>query len=234
MSELKQPPRHSHHGHRNRLKEEALSNDLEGMSSYQVLELLLFYVLPQKDTNELAHALIDKFGSLSAVFNADYNSLLEVKGIGAHTASLLALMPGFFRRYMQDFTGEKRTLLDLPQTVAYVKSIFIGKNYEEFYMICLSSQWRIIKAVLLNKGSISEVLIYPRIAVETALLHKARYVVLAHNHPGGRLQPSGDDLKLTQKIKALLAEMSIDVVDHIIVSGDEYYSFAEKGLLAAK
>lgn len=220
-----------HSGHRQRLKDTALATNLAGMSSYQVLELLLYYAMPYRDTNDLAHALIEHFGSLPAVLNADYQSLLEVKGIGPHAATLLTLMPALFRRYQQDLAAKNATLLNREQTIAYIRNLFIGKSYEEFYMICLNSQYRVLQPVMLNRGSLSEVTVYPRIAVEVALRHKAKYVILAHNHPGGSMQPSANDVKLTDKISGLLAELSIRVLDHLVISGESYFSFSEKGLL---
>ncbi|NLF80391.1 MAG: DNA repair protein RadC [Clostridia bacterium] len=221
----------THSGHRQRLKDAALATNLVGMSSYQVLELLLYYAMPYRDTNELAHALIDHFGSLAAVMDANYQSLLEVKGIGPHAATLLTLLPALFRRYQQDLAAEKAVLLNREQTIAYIRNLFIGKSYEEFYMICLSGQYRVLQPVMLNQGSLSEVTVYPRIAVEVALRHKAKYVILAHNHPGGSIQPSADDVRLTEKITGVLAELSIRVLDHLVISGEFYFSFSEKGLL---
>jgi DNA repair protein RadC len=220
-----------HSGHRQRLKETALETNLAGLSSYQVLELLLFYAMPYRDTNELAHELIEHFGSLAGVLNADYQRRLEVKGVGPHAATLLTLMPALYRRYQQDLGEEKTSLLNREQSLKYIRCLFIGKSYEEFYMVCLNSQYRVLQPVMLNRGSLSEVTVYPRVAVEVALRHKAKYVILAHNHPGGSIQPSADDVKLTEKITAVLAELSIRVLDHLVISGDSYFSFSEKGLL---
>lgn len=220
-----------HSGHRQRLKNCALTTGLDGMSDFQVMELLLFYAMPYRDTNELAHALLEHFGSFSAVLEADYQNLLEVKGIGPNTATLLTLMPDFFRRYQQDKAGNDVFLLDLPQYVNYTKSFFIGKKYEEFYMICLNRQRRLIRPVLLNTGSLSNVHIYPRVVVDKALLHNAKYVILAHNHPGGKLEPSAYDIQTTKEIIAVLDKLSIKVLDHLIISGDKYFSFIEKGLI---
>jgi len=221
----------THSGHRQRLKEAALASGFQGMSSYQVLELLLFYAMPYRDTNELAHTLIDHFGSLMGVLDADYQSLLAVKGVGPHAAALLTLMPEFFRRYSEDAAGEKSPLANREQTQRFVRDLFIGKTYEEFYLICLNSRYRLIKAEMINRGSLCEVAVYPRIAVEKALLHKAKYVILAHNHPGGAVQPSADDLELTRKISALLGALSIEVLDHLLVCGGDCFSFREKGLI---
>lgn len=117
-----------------------MTSDLNWLSSYQVLEWLLFYAIPYRDTNEIAHKLIDHFGSLDAVLHADYHSLLEVDGVGANTASLLALMPALFRIYKQETQADKCYILNQEQAFSYISNFFIGKEYEEFYMICLNNQ----------------------------------------------------------------------------------------------
>ena len=230
----KRDPKDVHGGHRQRLKDLALTTDLQGLSSFQVLEWLLFYTIPYRDTNGLAHQLIDHFGSLDAVFHADYHSLLQVDGVGPNTASLLTMMPALFRRYRQESLADKCYILSQEQACDYITNFFIGKEYEEFYMICLNSQYRVIQAALLAQGSLSEVAVYPRIAVELALRHKAKYVILAHNHPGGSIRPSADDIRLTEKITELLSGISISVLDHFIFSQDKYFSFCEKGIMTKK
>ncbi|MDD2212028.1 MAG: JAB domain-containing protein, partial [Clostridia bacterium] len=108
---------------------------------------------------------------------------------------------------------------------------FVGRIYEAFYLICLDAQNRINNAVLVHEGTINEASVYPRVIVETALRHQANSVILAHNHPGGTLRPSHADLEVTKKISSVLAAISIYVSDHIIVAGEQYFSFAENGLL---
>ena len=221
-----------HSGHRQRLKKTALEAGLDSLSDIQCLELLLYYAIPQRNTNELAHLLLDHFGSFAAVLNADYQSLLEVNGIGPNAASLLALMPSFFKKYQQDELLEKRYIVNRSDIIKYAQSLFIGKKHEEFYLICLNSQRRLIKAELLNKGTLTDVHIYPRMAIKKALLHEAKFVILAHNHPGGKQGPSSKDVELTKGIVSLFAAADIIVVDHIIVSDNRYFSFVESGLIS--
>jgi len=221
-----------HSGHRQRMKDMALAEGLDGFSPHQVLELLLFYTMPYKDTNELAHKLVDHFGSFSGVLNADYEDLMSVEGVGPHTACMLALLPEIFRRYQLDAMGDKIHLPD-PQSMGdYVRRLFIGCRYEVFYLIGLDNGNHVIHSTVISKGSLTEVSVYPRLVVEAALRCRARKVVLAHNHPSGNLRPSAADVQLTQRLKALLDEIGITVLDHVIASGDTYYSFAEKGLLS--
>ncbi len=230
MSKIKGDKPHT--GHRQRMKELCLAEGLDSFPPHQVLELLLFYAVPYRDTNELAHRLLARFGSFAGVLNADYQDLLEVPGVGANTASLLTLMPEFFRRYQTDPGQGPIRLSDRERLLDYIKGLFIGYGHECFYLICLDTQNRVNQAALINEGTLDQVTIYPRIVVEAALRHKAKSVVLAHNHPGGAMRPTASDVQLTQHIAAVLTEIGITVLDHLIINGANYFSFHEKGLLA--
>lgn len=220
-----------HEGHRERLKNRFLTEGLDGFEQHQILELLLFYVIPRKDTNPIAHQLIEKYGSLAAVLEADPKDLASISGIGNNTAVLLSLIPSLARIYFKDKWGDKPLLNSSSKAGEYVVSLFAGRNYEVFYVICLDAQNRVNYAALVHEGTINEAPVYPRLIVETALRHQANSVILAHNHPGGTLQPSSADIEVTKRIIAALDAISISVVDHIIVAGDRYLSLAEKGLI---
>lgn len=220
-----------HSGHRQRLRRTALEVGVDKLSDIQALELMLFYAIPRRDTNELAHRLIDHFGSYAAVLDADYHKLLKVEGIGANAASLIASMSGFFRKYEQSHSGEKRYLLDKEHREKYVRSLFIGKTIEEFYMICLNSQCQLLYTKKLAQGSLDEVLVYTRIALEEALLRETKYVILAHNHPGGKLTPSSHDVRMTDEIIDALHKVAITVIDHLIVAGGQCFSFVEHAMM---
>ncbi len=220
-----------HSGHRQRVKQRFLKEGLDHFDDHQVLELLLFYGLPYQDTNGLAHQLIDFFGSLAGVFEADYHDLMKIKGVGSNTALMLTMVPEVSRRYLIDKSSEKTTVYSLEALGEYAVNLFIGRHYEAFYLVCLDSQNHILCPALIAEGTINEVSIYPRIVVETALRHKAKSVVLTHNHPGGSLRPTAVDMQLTQRIAVVLAEINIEVIDHIIVCNEEFLSFAAKGLM---
>lgn len=220
-----------HEGHRERLRKRFLLEGLETFEDYQVLELLLFYAIPRKDTNELAHTLINKYGSLSAVFEADPVDLAATNGISNNSAILLSLIPSLSRYYLKDKWSKKEIIDSSTKAGKYLLDLFAGRNYEMFYLICLDVQNKIIQASLVHEGTINEVQIYPRIIVETALRHKANSVILAHNHPSGSKEISKSDEEATKKIKIALNSISIQVMDHIIIAGNRYVSFAEEGLL---
>lgn len=220
-----------HEGHRERLKNRFLKEGLDHFEPHQVLELILFFSIPRKDTNETAHALLDKFGSLSGIMEADVGDIASVPGVGNNSAVLLSLIPQISRIYFKDKWGNKPVLNSSSKAGEYALSLFTGRLMEVFFVICLDTQNRVNFPALVHEGTINEAPVYPRIIVEAALRHQAASVILAHNHPGGSLKPSNADMAVTKKIISALDAIDIHVVDHIIVAGDQYTSFAEKGIL---
>lgn len=220
-----------HEGHRSRLKNRFLEEGLDGFDNHQILELLLFYAIPRKDTNEIAHTLLQKYGSLSGVLEADPKDLATTPGMGESSTVLLSLIPSLARIYLKDRWGERPTLSSTAKAGEYVLALFAGRTYEVFYVICLDAQHNVIYPALVHEGTIDQAPVYPRIIVETALRHKAHSVILAHNHPGGSPSPSPQDIEVTKRIRAALEPISISVLDHIIAAGAQYTSCVEKGLL---
>jgi DNA repair protein RadC len=221
-----------HAGHRQRLKQRYLEEGLAYFSEHQVLELLLYYGLPQGDTNVLAHDLIERYGSLPAVLEAGYEDLRQVKGLGAHTALLLTLLPDLWRYYQLARSKPRAVIHDRRELAEYVTHLFIGEGHELFYLICLDARNNVTRAYKINEGALDSVGLEPRAVAEAALRYKAKSVVLAHNHPGGSLKPSAGDINITGQLIAALGALDIVVLDHIIVAGGKYFSFAEKGLLS--
>ena len=141
------------------------------------------------------------------------------------------MIPQMSRKYLNKKWGEKLLINSSTKSGEYAVSLFVGRTYEAFYVLCLDAQNRINNSALVHEGTINEAPVYPRLIVETALRHQANSVILAHDHPGGSLRPSSADIEVTKKIINALGAISIKVIDHIIVAGDKYYSFAEKGLI---
>lgn len=220
-----------HEGHREKLKQRFIEEGLESFEDHQILELLLFYSIPRRDTNEIAHRLLKKFGTLEAIFDSPPEQLMTLGKVTRNTAVLLSMIPELSRKYMLLKQGKKPVLDSSLKAGQYVTKLFIGKNYEAFYICCLNSQNQLNYAALVHEGTINEAPVYPRIIVETALRYQANSVILAHNHPGGSLKPSSADIEVTRRITEALRAISIKVVDHIIVSGNDYYSFVENGLI---
>ncbi len=220
-----------HEGHRQRVRSRYLTEGLDGFEDHQVLEMLLFYCIPIRDTNELAHKMIREYGSLANLLEADPKDICKRCGVNENTAILISCIPSLARRYFKAKWGEKPVLNSSSLAGEYAVSLFAGRTYEAFYVICLDAQSRVNSAALVHEGTINEAPVYPRLIVEAALRHQANSVILSHNHPGGSLQPSKADIEVTKRIKAALEAISIKVVDHIIVGGDKFTSFAEKGLM---
>jgi DNA repair protein RadC len=227
-------PENLHAGHRQRLRSRFLEEGLDGFHDHQVLELLLFHVIPRGDTNPVAHRLMERFGSLSAVLEADPRDLETVEGMGSRASAFLSLVPPLTRRYFHDRVLRDRPLLNCATAVSeYLVPLMAGRPEEVFYLLCLDSRCRVIHPVLLSEGTVRETAVYPRHVVQEAIRHRATAVILAHNHPAGSVAPSQQDRHLTRLLVQALGPLDIRVLDHIIVGGDRTFSFAGEGELPA-
>ena len=218
----------THKGHRERLKERMFSEGLRGFAPHEVLELLLCFAIPQRDVNPLAHALLDTFGSLSAVLEADAEALMACPGMGRNATALLTMLPQLVGYYTRDRLQERPMLGNAGQAGRYCTTLFYGMANEAVYLICLDAQNRVIHPALLQNGTVDQSPVYPRDVVETALRHRAHAVVLTHNHPGGSLQPSAADYEVTRMVMAALEVVDVRVIDHIIVSREGFLSMAQQ------
>ena len=220
-----------HEGHRSRVKERYLMEGLDAFSDHEIIELLLFYCIPKRDTNELAHRMIREFGTLHDLVEADPRDIARRCNISLNTALLISLAAPLSRRYLKQNWGHRPVINSSAKAGDYAVTLFAGRIYECFFVICLDSQNHVNHAALVHEGTINEAPVYPRIIVETALRHKANSIILSHNHPGGSLRASNADIDVTRKICHAMKPIGIHVVDHIIVAGDRYTSFAEQGLM---
>ena len=218
-----------HQGHRRRMRERFRVNGFEAFAPHEVLELLLFYGRARGDVNPLAHELLDAFGSLKGVLEARPEQLMTVHGVGEETATLISMMIPLFREYQACIREEMKRISSREEAKRYCLSLLVGRRTERFYVLCLSGGHRLLGERLISVGNLSEVSAYPRQIVETALNYNAHAVVLCHNHPGGTLRPSKDDLETTRNIQTLLQGLGISLMDHIIVAGDETYSMVQHG-----
>ena len=220
-----------HKGRRIRMRGRFTNEGIDHFEDHEVLELLLYYAMPMRDTNSIAHRLISEFGSISNVFEAPVNDLMKRCEITENTAILLAMMPGVARKYLNNRWGKRIRISCSGDAGEYAATLFTGRINETFFVINLDNSNQLISAKKINEGTINETHIYPRRIVETALTSHANSIILAHNHPGGTHYPSNMDIEVTHKIIRALREISIHVIDHIIVSGEKYYSMAENGYM---
>ena len=210
-----------HTGHRQRVKGEFLARGLEGMPDHKARELLLFFAKPQGDVNPLAHALIERFGSLSGVFHATYDQLLKVKGVGENTATLIKLIPAIGGRYLQDRTDLTQVFRESWQFRELLAPYFFGARSELVYLVCLDGKGKLIACRKLGEGVADAVSITTRKVMEVALECNTSMVVLAHNHISGLALPSPEDVQTTRQLKVSLEQVGILLYDHfIVVDGD--------------
>jgi len=220
-----------HDGHRQRVKEKFTESGADSFRDHELLEMLLFYGIARKDTNEIAHKLIDKFGSLAGVLSAATYELTEVEGISEHTAALITLVPQIVRR-AEASKPRKTVQLTTPAGMYdYLKPFFRFEKKECAYALFLDSQLRPIACDCVNRGVVNAVNVSTRQLCEMALRYNAVQLVLAHNHPDSVAEPSRDDIELTKQLAAAANAIGVTLVDHIIVAGDGYCSLAKKGYL---
>jgi DNA repair protein RadC len=216
-----------HEGHRERLRQRFLKDGLESFEPHNVLELLLFFSIPMKDTNEEAHSLINTFGSLSSVFDASFDELCKVKGIGEKTATLIKLMPELFKKYEVDKVNNEEIVLNTCELVAkYVSKYFKGVTEEQLYLLCLDSSLRVLCFEQISTGVVNAAPINNRKIVELAYKYNASSIILVHNHPSGVVAPSRADINATISMAELLNSLGMKLNDHIIIgNGDDFFSF---------
>lgn len=220
-----------HDGHRRGMKEQFLKQGLSGMPDHRILELLLFYAVPRRDVNPLAHRLVEHFGSLAGVFHATYDQLLEVDGIGPNIATLLLLVPAVSARYLEESASVDGQIMAAWQLRELLTPLFFGQRDEVAYLVCMDGKSKVLATRKLGQGVVDSVPIAARKVLEAALGCNASRVVLAHNHVSGVALWSQADLDTTLRLKRLLAEADIVLVDHVILAGGDMVSMAESGLL---
>ena len=218
-----------HDGHRQRMKDRFREEGLDHFSDVQVLELLLFYCVPRQDTNPIAHALLEHFGSLAQVLEAPAAELEKVKGIGSNAATFLSLMNQVGRYYLVNRSQNNQILQTIDQCGEYLMAFFHGRRNETVFLLCLDAKCKVLCCKELGEGSVNSAGVPIRRIVETALGVNATTVVLAHNHPSGIALPSPEDAQTTRRVAAALSAVEIGLADHIIVADDDYVSMVQSG-----
>lgn len=219
-----------HDGHRARKKEYYRLHGLHGMADHEVLELLLYYAIPRRDTNEIAHRLITEFGSLNGVLAAPPEALTQVPGVGAHAAAMLRLIYDINSR--QAICRSKDVHLDTVRACGhYALRLLDNERTEKLYQLCIDDKGKLIENYLLSAGAMDAASVSVRRVVGNAIACGCNTVVLAHNHPGGIALPSEADRQTTAVLQKALAGVEIALTDHVIVADGDYVSMAESGYI---
>ena len=221
-----------HAGHRNRLLNQIIKNGLDKMTEVQVLEFILSIFIPRKDTNITAHLLLNEFGSIQKVLDADVSMLTKVEGIGERTAKLLTLLPDIFQVYKESSLKQsKLPLKNLSQVVSFLSNLFVAMPYESLYVLYFNAKQELLGFEKICEGNQNEVLVNIQNLVNSAIKNKATFVIFAHNHPSGEAYPSKEDITTTTKLFKVFYYNDIQVMDHIIIAGDSYYSFNQNQVI---
>ena len=221
-----------HDGHRGRVKSEVLKTGLDHMPPHRVLEYLLYFSRPRGDTNNLAHSLIDRFGSLAGVLDASHEELLQVEGVGENTALLLGTISQVARLYYRE-KADVAPRGDLMEQVAQqMVARYVGYTEERFIMVCLDNKLKVLFFDMVAIGVADTVQVQFRTLAQIALRCNATGVILGHNHPSGMALPSRADKEATRELAKMFKTISVDLLDHIVVAGDDYVSMAQSGMLS--
>lgn len=218
-------------GHRQRLRHKFLKSGLDGFHDYEIIELLLTLGTPRKDCKSVAREALKKFGTLKSVLEADPSKLKEIKGIGDNNVFGLKITQAVSRRFLADRIMDQDFMRSSEEVMEYLKHNLRDKTREIFMVIYLNGRNQILQMEELFEGTLTTSAVYPREVVKRALDHAAAALVFVHNHPSGNPKPSQDDITITQKLKEAAEAIDVSVHDHLIIAGNEVYSFADNGLI---
>ena len=210
-----------HDGHREKMRRRFLTGGLDGFADHEALELLLYYAIPRRGTNPIAHALMERYGSLSAVLAAPVEDLQKVEGIGERAAVLLKLVPQVCRMARLEEASRETVLNSSERAGSYLLERFSGETREVIYELCLDRKGKLLACKRLGEGGVSYADLDIRKLVENALLTSASAVAL----------PSPEDYATTDRAKQALDTVGIPLTDHIIVADQDFVSFADSGYL---
>ena len=225
-------------GHRERIREKFLKNGIDGFAEYEILELLLTYCIPRKDTKPIAKDLLNKFKTLDNVFKADFDKLSVIDGLGNNSIAFLKLIGDLPSIIYKDELKNKK-LIDRETLKISNKDILLNylrnkigyEEKEKFYLIYLSSSNEVIEFEENSVGTLDRSSVYPREIYKKIINLNAKSVILAHNHPSDNITPSKSDIELTNEIAKGLKNFGALLIEHIIITKNSYFSFLEEGLI---
>ncbi len=214
-------------GHRSRLLERFTKSGAEGLHDYEILELLLTYAIPRRDTKPVAKALLARFKNISAVLNTSPRELQEIEGIGERTAHLFSLIRETMAIALKEKFDRGEIISHRKDVEEYLRFHYGFRPYEYVATLFLDNGHHVLATELAGQGTANQCSIYPRHIIERALHHKASSIILAHNHPGGTVQASEADWRITKRLHQVGQLLDIPLLDHIVISRDRVISLRE-------
>ena len=220
-----------HHGHRERMRDKYLRHGYEHFADHELLELILFYAIPRRDTNEIAHHLLNRFGCLHAVFNAPIAELESVPGMGRSAAVLIHLFMDTYRVIEKDKIKNTSYLNNIHDLGKYIALYFYNVKNEKVILLCLDGKKKVLSCSCVFEGSFNAAQISIKRVVEIAVNMNATFIVIAHNHPNGFAVPSEQDIDTTGRLESALAGIGVILLDHLIFGDNDFISFSESGYI---
>ena len=225
-------------GHRERIREKFLKNGIDGFAEYEILELLLTYCIPRKDTKPIAKELLNKFKRLDNIFKADFDKLSAIDGLGKNSIAFLKLIGDLPSIIYKDELKNKKLINKETLKISnkdillnYLRNKIGYEEKEKFYVIYLSSSNEVIEFEENSVGTLDRSSVYPREIYKKIINLNAKSVILAHNHPSDNITPSKSDIELTNEIAKGLKNFGALLIEHIIITKNSYFSFLEEGLI---
>lgn len=218
-------------GHRSRLRQKFMQAGIGAFHDYELIEMLLTLTTPLRDMKQPAKEALRRFGSLAGVLEAPLQLLMEIDGIGETNAFALKLPHAVSRRYLQEQIIGADFIRSSSSVHTFLTHNLRDRNREVFMVIFLNGQNRILKMEELFEGTLTSSAVYPREVIKRALDYDSAALIFVHNHPSGNTSPSAEDQAITKKLIAAAETIGVKVLDHLIIGGNDYYSFADKGLI---
>lgn len=219
------------HGHRDRLKERLRNSGADALADYEILEMLLFFVNARSDTKPIAKKLMKRFSNLMAILDADEARLQEIEKIGPQASLLIKVVQAFLQRASKQKIIKKPIFNHWDEVITYLKHAQGYALVEQLRLLFVNLKNELIHEELHQWGTVDRTPLYPREVIKRALELGATGIILVHNHPDGDVKPSNDDLKLTKLVREAGMNMNVTILDHIIVSNNEVYSFKKNRIL---
>lgn len=217
-----------HANHRNRVRQRFIrEQSFENFEEHQVLELLLFYSIPRRDTNELAHKMLNEYGSLYNLMNSSPQNIMKRCNVSEVTAVSISIIPSLTRKFLSSGIANDAPIINsIERTHKHFEALMLGQPFESFYMICLDLNYRVTRKAKISDGTNRKTAVHMDKLIENALMYNTSFVIVGHNHPAGNKNPSSSDLDATMQIKNALQYINVRLLDHIIICGSGFYSFA--------